>query len=38
MFVEIQVSCSALFTFLVGLHTSAVSLPPGDVRFQISKY
>jgi hypothetical protein len=31
MFVEIEVSYSALFTFLVRWHASAVILPPGDV-------
>jgi hypothetical protein len=30
MFVERQVSSSALFTLLVGWHASAVSLPPSD--------
>ncbi len=33
MFVERSVNSSALFTFLVGWHASAVSLPPGDVIF-----
>jgi hypothetical protein len=31
MFVERWVSYLALFTYLVGWHASAVSLPPGDV-------
>ncbi len=31
MFVERKVRYSALFTFLVGWHTSAVSVPPNDV-------
>ena len=31
MFVETWFSSWALFTFLVGWHASAVSLPPGDV-------
>jgi hypothetical protein len=31
VFVERYVSSSALFTFLVQLHASAVSLPPADV-------
>ncbi len=31
MFVERHASYSALFTFLVGWHASAVSFPPGDV-------
>jgi hypothetical protein len=33
MFVERKVRYSALFTFLVGWHGSAVGLPPGDVIF-----
>ncbi len=33
MFVERQVSYSALFTFLVGWHTSALSLPTPDIIF-----
>jgi hypothetical protein len=33
MFVERNVSYSALFTFLVGWHASALSLPTGDVIF-----
>jgi hypothetical protein len=32
-FVERQVRYSALFTYLVGWHTSAVSFPPSDVIF-----
>jgi hypothetical protein len=32
MFVERVVSYSALFTFLVGGHANAVSLPPGDIN------
>jgi hypothetical protein len=31
MFVERKVGYTALFTFLVGWHASAVSLPPSDV-------
>ncbi len=32
-FLESRVSYSALFTFLVGWHTSVVSFPPGNVIF-----
>jgi hypothetical protein len=31
MFIERWVSYSALFTFLVGWHASAVTLPQGDI-------
>jgi hypothetical protein len=31
MFVERRVSYSALFTYLVGWHTSAISLPQGGI-------
>jgi hypothetical protein len=31
MFVERKVHHSALFTYLVGWHAGAVSLPPGDI-------
>jgi hypothetical protein len=33
LFVEMQACYSALFTFLVGWYTRAVSLPPDDVIF-----
>ncbi len=36
IFVKRYVCSSALFTFLVGWHTSVVSLPPGDVIFSLA--
>jgi hypothetical protein len=35
MFLDRQVNYSALFTFLVGWHTSAASLPSVDVIFAL---